>query len=53
MKGTPTMGKHSTGKSHIYCRRCGNHSYHKTRNICAKCGYGKTAKLRSFSWQIK
>lgn len=47
------MGQHTKGKSHIYCRRCGKHAYHKIRNICAKCGYGKSTRMRSYSWQIK
>ncbi len=50
-KGTASKGKHSRGKSHIICRRCGEHSYHKKKKVCASCGFGKTPKMRSYSWQ--
>lgn len=50
-KGTASMGKHSGKKTHIYCRRCGKHTYHKTKHICSSCGYGKSSKLRSYSWK--
>lgn len=49
-KGTPSMGKHSSKKTHIRCRRCGNHAYHVRRKTCASCGFGATAKLRSYNW---
>jgi len=52
-KGTASMGKHSSGSSHIMCRRCGSHSYHKKKGVCAKCGYGNSAKTRTYSWQKK
>ncbi|MBW3013470.1 50S ribosomal protein L37e [Candidatus Woesearchaeota archaeon] len=52
-KGTPSMGMHSKGKSHIYCRRCGSHSYHIRKKKCASCGYGASPKLRTYSWQKK
>ncbi|MBT5023295.1 50S ribosomal protein L37e [Candidatus Woesearchaeota archaeon] len=53
MKGTPSMGRKSGKKTHIYCRRCGNHTFHKNKKACSSCGYGNTAKLRSYSWQKK
>ncbi|MBI4450963.1 50S ribosomal protein L37e [Candidatus Woesearchaeota archaeon] len=49
--GTATMGKHSTGKSHIQCRRCGEHSYHVRKKFCSGCGFGRSARLRSYAWQ--
>ena len=49
--GTASMGKRSGKKNHIVCRRCGKHAYHATTGICASCGFGKTTKLRSYSWQ--
>ncbi|MCD6547514.1 MAG: 50S ribosomal protein L37e [Nanoarchaeota archaeon] len=52
-KGTPSMGKRSKGKSHIICRRCGKRSYHVTKKVCASCGYGKSSKLRNYSWAKK
>lgn len=51
--GTASKGKHSKGKSHIICRRCGKHTYHKTKKKCSSCGYGASAKLRSYSWNKK
>lgn len=49
-KGTPSMGKHSRGKTHIPCRRCGARAYHVRDKRCASCGFGETAKLRDPSW---
>ncbi len=47
-KGTPAR---RGGKTvHVLCRRCGHHSYHVRKRICAKCGFGRSARLRSFSW---
>jgi len=51
MKGTASKGLNSRGKSHIMCRRCGRRSYHKKDKICASCGFGKTSKLRSYTWR--
>jgi large subunit ribosomal protein L37e len=52
-KGTPTMGKRSTGKLHITCRRCGKKSFHMKRAVCSSCGYGKSSRMRSYSWTKK
>ncbi|RMF54533.1 50S ribosomal protein L37e [Candidatus Woesearchaeota archaeon] len=52
-KGTPSMGKHSGKKTHIKCRRCGKGTYHMRKKVCSSCGYGKSPKLRSYSWQKK
>jgi large subunit ribosomal protein L37e len=49
-KGTASLGKMGVKKTHIRCRRCGRHSYHVKKGYCASCGYGRTKKLRSFSW---
>lgn len=49
VKGTPSMGKRQK-RTHTRCRRCGRHSYHATKAYCASCGYGKSAKLRGYSW---
>jgi len=51
-KGTPSFGKRNK-RSHISCRRCGQRSYHVRDKECAACGYGKSAKLKKFSWQWK
>jgi len=51
MKGTPSMGRKSGKKNMIMCRRCGRRSYHIHKKKCASCGFGKSAKMRSYSWQ--
>ncbi len=51
-KGTPSFGKHNL-KTHIRCRRCGRHSYHVNKKRCAACGFGRTSKIRKYSWQNK
>lgn len=51
-KGTPSKGKHSRGKTHIRCRRCGRHSYHVRKKKCAACGF-PSSKIRKYSWQAK
>jgi len=53
MRGTPSMGKHSKTPTHIRCRRCGRHAYNITKGYCAACGFGRTSKLRQYSWQNK
>jgi len=53
VKGTPTMGKRSTGKLHIACRRCGKISFHMKRAECSSCGYGKSSRLRKYNWSKK
>ncbi|MAE13550.1 50S ribosomal protein L37e [Candidatus Woesearchaeota archaeon] len=52
-KGTAARGRNSSKKSHIICRRCSGHSYHIHKKRCSSCGYGKTSKVRSYSWQKK
>ena len=48
-KGTASHGK--KGKTlHIHCRRCGRTSYHKKTGECSHCGFGKSSKLRKYSW---
>jgi large subunit ribosomal protein L37e len=53
MKGTASHGRKSGKKTHIACRRCGQVTYHTAHKICSSCGFGKTAKMRSYSWQKK
>jgi large subunit ribosomal protein L37e len=50
-KGTPSMGKKGKKKLHIRCRRCGHISYHIKKKICSHCGYGRSSKLRKYSWK--
>ncbi|MBI4152252.1 50S ribosomal protein L37e [Candidatus Woesearchaeota archaeon] len=52
-KGTASHGKKSGKKTHIRCRRCGEHTYHVQKKRCASCGYGKTARLRKYTWNKK
>lgn len=49
-KGTPSMGKKQK-VTHIRCRRCGRTAYNIKTKVCAACGYGKTSKIKKFSWQ--
>ncbi len=53
MKGTPSMGKRSKGRTHIRCRRCGRHSYNVAKGYCAACGFGRSRRLRSYSWSSR
>lgn len=53
MKGTASFGKHSGKKTHVICRRCGKCTMHKTNKECASCGYGKSPKMRNYSWNKK
>jgi large subunit ribosomal protein L37e len=52
-KGTASRGKHSKGKVHIRCRRCGERSYHVNNKVCSSCGFGASAKLRFYNWMKK
>ncbi len=49
-KGTPSMGRKSGKKLHLYCRRCGKRSYHMKVGICSSCGYGNTARRRNYKF---
>jgi large subunit ribosomal protein L37e len=51
-KGSPSMGKRQK-KTHMLCRRCGSRSYHVRHSICAACGFGRSKRMRSYSWQNK
>ncbi|HDS58943.1 MAG TPA: 50S ribosomal protein L37e [Thermoplasmatales archaeon] len=48
-KGTPS--KSGGGKTHIVCRRCGNRAFNVHDKVCASCGFGKSKRLREYSWQ--
>jgi len=50
--GSPSMGKRQK-RTHILCRRCGKRAYHMRDSVCAACGFGKTKRIRSYSWQTK
>ncbi|MCK4717250.1 MAG: 50S ribosomal protein L37e [Thermoplasmata archaeon] len=50
-KGTPSYGKRNKpAGTHMRCRRCGRHAYHVRHKNCAACGFGRTSKLRTYSW---
>ena len=34
-------------------KRCGKHAYHVRDRVCAACGFGRSARIRSNSWQWK
>lgn len=47
------MGKRSKNKTHIRCRRCGRHAYNVSKKYCAACGFGRSSRIRRYSWQNK
>lgn len=47
------MGKMGKGKTHIRCRRCGRHSYNTSKHYCAACGFGRSSKIRKYSWSSR
>ncbi len=51
-KGTASFGKRNKSL-HIRCRRCGRKSFHKKKRYCAACGFGRSKRLRRYSWQNK
>ncbi|MFQ6051772.1 MAG: 50S ribosomal protein L37e [Candidatus Hydrothermarchaeota archaeon] len=52
-KGTSSFGKRGKKRTHSVCRRCGNSSYNIKKRYCAACGFGRSKKLRRYSWQNK
>lgn len=53
VKGTTSFGKMSKGWTHIRCPRCGRHSYNPSKGYCAACGWGRSKRIRRYSWQNK
>ncbi|MGZ4901907.1 MAG: 50S ribosomal protein L37e [Halobacteriota archaeon] len=51
-KGTPSMGKRQK-KSHVACRRCGFISYNYHKRTCVHCGFGRSRRLRKYSFLDK
>jgi len=49
-KGTASLGKMGRKSVHIRCRRCGRRAYNKQAKFCASCGFGRTKKLRNYTW---
>ncbi|MBI2664877.1 50S ribosomal protein L37e [Candidatus Woesearchaeota archaeon] len=50
VKGTHSMGKKSGKKNMIYCRRCGKRTLNTSNRACSSCGFGRTKRMRSYSW---
>ncbi|RLE50748.1 MAG: 50S ribosomal protein L37e [Candidatus Methanomethylicota archaeon] len=46
VKGTTSFGRHSRGRTHIRCRRCGRQSYNIRKKYCAACGFGRSSRFR-------
>ncbi|MCC6017628.1 MAG: 50S ribosomal protein L37e [archaeon YNP-LCB-003-016] len=53
VKGTTSFGRANSKKTHIVCRRCGHHSYNIKKKRCAHCGFGRSSKMRKYSWNSK
>ena len=50
-KGTTSKGlRLRKGRLHVRCARCGKTAYHAINKICASCDFGKSKKLRKYSW---
>ncbi len=48
----PNFGKMNK-TLHIMCKRCGRHAFHVRHRVCAACGYGRSSKIRQYTWQTK
>jgi len=48
-KGTPSFGK-KIGTKHVRCRRCGRVAYNLQKKYCSACGYGRSSKIKQYSW---
>ena len=54
MKGTPSMGRKSGKKNMIYCRRCGKRTFNiGSKKRCSSCGFGKSRRIRDYTWAKK
>jgi len=51
--GTATMGQRNKKETHIKCRRCGRKSFNRKKGYCAACGFGKSSRMRKYSWSRK
>ena len=47
------MGKRGKKKTHIRCPRCGRHSFNVAKGYCVACGYGRSKRMRRYSWGAK
>jgi len=53
VKGTASKGKKAKAKLHYRCRRCRKPTFHKIEKVCSHCGYGRSSKIRKYSWKKK
>lgn len=51
--GTTAFGRLHKKSTHSICRRCGRRSFNLRKKYCAACGFGKSPKIRKYSWQNK
>ncbi len=47
------MGKRSNKVTHIKCRRCGRVAFNVSKGYCAACGFGRSKRLRSYTWSSR
>ncbi|HIP66623.1 MAG TPA: 50S ribosomal protein L37e [Candidatus Nanopusillus sp.] len=50
--GTAAKGKRNK-RNHIICRRCGRRSFNPDKGYCSHCGFGRSSKMRQYSWSYK
>lgn len=51
--GTTAFGRMNKKKTHTVCPRCGRNAFNVRKGYCAACGFGRSAKLRKYSWAKK
>lgn len=51
--GTAPMGQRNKKETHIRCRRCGRKSFNRKKGYCAACGFGRSSRMRKYSWSRK
>ncbi|ALV62149.1 LSU ribosomal protein L37e [Thermococcus sp. 2319x1] len=51
--GTAPHGKRNRTPTHIKCRRCGRKSFNVRKGYCAACGFGRSSRMRKYSWSHK
>ncbi|ASJ00374.1 50S ribosomal protein L37e [Thermococcus gorgonarius] len=51
--GTAPKGKRNRTPTHIRCRRCGRKAFNVKKGYCAACGFGRSRRMRKYSWSHK
>ncbi|RLF74597.1 50S ribosomal protein L37e [Thermococci archaeon] len=51
--GTAPHGKRNRTPTHIKCRRCGRKSFNTRKGYCTSCGFGRSKRIRKYSWSHK